>query len=56
MRYWLVGLSSIKTMASSIQPIGFRGFRAARNVPTMVTGTTAAAVMNASTGVPPTPD
>jgi hypothetical protein len=56
MRYWLVGLSSTMTMASSIQPIRLRGCRAARKVPTAVTGTTAAAVMSASTAGPPIPD
>jgi hypothetical protein len=38
-----VGLTSTMSMASSIQPIGLRGRRAASNVPTAVTGITAAA-------------
>jgi hypothetical protein len=40
MRYWLVGVTSTMMMASSIQPIGSRGRRAASNVPTAVAGTT----------------
>ena len=50
-----MGLLSTMVMASSIHPIGLRRRRAASNVPTKVTGTTPAAVTNASATGPPVP-
>jgi hypothetical protein len=50
-----VGLTSKMMMASSIQPIGLRGRRAASSIPTAVAGTTPTVVKNVSAAHPPVP-
>jgi hypothetical protein len=54
MSYWVVGIAVMTMSASSIQPIGLRGRRAASKVPTAAAGTRLPAVMNASATDPPT--
>ena len=50
-----MGLTSKMMMASSIQPIGLRGRRAASSIPTAVAGSVPTVVKTASAAHPPVP-